>query len=191
MLETHLEGLEPLRPLTWTEVFGFWRENEAGNPDWQKHAIERGFASWEEWRATYVAPFHLTERTWRLYRVMDPLSAVPTFHGGPFRAWVEQFYGDAGTTPTFSVIAQRVAEKKNGRVEALLKDFPERTVVTGIETEQGIVIVEGTHRCAAIARAAAERRPIEMELLLALGSALPGPLPIVGGHRKGESPTRG
>lgn len=186
-----MQDLEFIRPLGWNEVFEFWRGNEAGNPDWVKVAQDRGFDSWEEWRRTYVAPFRLEEREWTLHRVTDPMVSVPKFHGGPFRGWIEKIYGDAGPTPTFEEVAKRPAAQENGRVLSLLESFPAETTITGVRTPQGIVVLEGTHRCAAIALAKAGGKTIRTDLTIALGSALPGDLPIVGGHRKGEPPARG
>ncbi len=186
----YIAGLKHIRPLTWKEVFEFWRENEERNPGWEEVAKDRGFASWEEWRRTYVPPFRLEEREWSLYRVTDPMRAVPKFRGGPFHSWIENIYGDAGSTPTFDVIAARLAGMKHGGVRKLTDSFPKETVITGVLTDDGIVVIEGTHRCAAIALAVAEGWMIETDLKIALGSKLPGPLPIVGGHRKGEPPEK-
>lgn len=190
-MATPTPGLEPLRSLTWPEVFGFWRENEAGNADWQRLARERGFDDWEDWRSSYVPPFRLTERAWTLHRVTNPAASVPAFRGGPFLGWIEHAYAEGERTPTFARIAERRQGIKNERVLSLLAAFPAKTILTGVRTDEGVVILEGMHRCAALAVAAAQGRPIETELTIALGSALPGRLPIVGGHRKGESPIRG
>lgn len=190
-IPSQIEGLEFMRLLSWEEVFEFWRNDEGNNPDWLAHAKERGFDSWEEWRGSYVAPFKLDARMWALYRVSDSMRSVPTFHGGPFRAWVEQIYGDAGISPTFDVIAERLSGQKNSRVLSLVEDFPKRTTIIGVLTENGVVVIEGTHRCAALALAAKEGKTIETDMTIALGSGLPGDLAIIGGHRKGESPTRG
>ncbi len=173
MEKPHLQGLSLIRPLEWTDVFAFWRENEEGNPAWIQHAKERGFPSWEAWRMTYVKQARLDEREWKLYRVNDPLVSVPRFLGGPFRGWIEGVYGDAGTTPPFARIAERLEIVGNKGVSSLLGAFPEKTTVSGIMTSGGVMIFEGMHRCSALAIAAARKSPIATELQIALGSALP------------------
>ena len=175
-----------IRDIAWEEVFEFWRENEGDDSKWGPHAKKRGFDSWEEWRSTYVSPLKLNDRKWTLCRVTDPILSVPSFCGGPFNGWIENVYGDAGNTPTFEIIAQKLDEMKHEGVRSLLDSFPNRTTVIGVMRGDDIVIVEGMHRCAAIALAAAEGITVETELQLALGSELPGELPIVGGQHKGE-----
>lgn len=196
-MRQHLQDFKLIRPLTWPEVFDFWEENEGRNPQWLKVARDHGFDSWKEWRGSYVAPAKLDQRNWNLYRVIRPPEMVPAFRGGPFRAWVEQIYSDAGFTPLFAEIAKRLVGQKNGRVEEIRASFsekPQRTIITGILTDPGIVIMEGMHRCAAIALAAADGTPMEIELLIALGGSLPGDAELlaskIGGHRKGESAVR-
>lgn len=189
MSNPHLADLDLVRPLSWPETFEFWRDSEGLDPRWLKNARERGFETWEEWRMAYARAFGLEKRDWNLYRVTDPSASVPRFHGGPFKGWIERTYGDAGPTPEFRVIAERLTDMQDGYVEKLMASFPPATTVIGVETELGIVIVEGTHRCCAIAKAAASGRAIATDFHLALGSRLPGLLPIIGKFRKGESPT--
>ncbi len=195
MEPSHLRGLELIKDLTWNDVFAFWRENEGSNPDWIALAKERGHASWEEWRMTYVKQARLDERAWKLYRVIDPAVSVPNFLGGPFRAWIERFYGDAGPTPRFAEVAERLKHIENTRVLSLLDAFPEKTTVCGIAREDSIMIFEGTHRCSALAMAVASGHPITTELQIALGSALPNDATmiaaIVEGYRKNAPPARG
>ena len=195
MEQSHLQGLEPIRPLEWADVFAFWRGNEEGNPDWVQHAKDRGFPSWEAWRMTYVKQARLDERAWNLYRVIDPLVSVPSFLGGPFRAWMEGIYGDSGATPPFAKIAERLKIVGNKGVSSLLETFPTKTTVSGIVVGNEIMIFEGMHRCSALAIAAAEKLPVTTELQITLGSALPGDdamiATIVEANRKSTPTTRG
>lgn len=181
-------GLSFVRDLTWEEAFDFWRMSEGEDSKWAKLARERGFSSWEEWRRTFAAKGRLDERQWKLYRIPNPLATVPNFRGGPFRAWVDNIYGDLGLTPTFAAIVPKLDDLKGGGARAILNSFPRQTTVIGVEYQGDVVIVEGMHRCSAIAIAAAERRPVETEFYLALGSELPGDLPALGGFRKDGTP---
>ncbi len=180
-MESYLQlGLQPLRPLTWKQTFEFWRESEGSNPEWLAVARERGYETWEAWRNAYVAPFKLDQRSWGLYRVVNPVLTVPRFRGGPFQGWVERFYhGQHRPTPTFGRIAEELFQQGNGRATSLKSSFPRQTTVIGVMTSAGVVIVEGMHRCSAIASTAADGTPIQTELSIALGSALPGDLDVI------------
>ena len=173
-MESHLQqGLTPIQPLTWEQTFAFWRESEGSNPEWLAVANERGYATWEEWRKAYVAPFKLDQRVWGLYRVDDPIRTVPQFRGGPFQGWVERFYHGC------SRIAEELFAQGNGRALSLKDTFPRQTTVIGVMTNDDVVIVEGMHRCSAIASAAADGTPIQTNLSIALGSKLPGDLDVI------------
>lgn len=182
MREASFVGLDYLRPLTFHDAFGFWRESEGSDPHWLGIARSRGFETWEAWRRTYLPPFRMEERSWWLYRVADPLRTVPRFRGGPFQGWIEQTYGDAGPTPEFAVIARRLTPVQQAYVARLKASFPASTTVIGVLTDDGIVIAEGTHRCCALAQAAAEGLAIGTDFRIALGGHLPGgvgPIPKI------------
>ncbi len=180
-MESYLQqGLTPIHPLSWDQAFAFWRESEGSNPEWLAVANARGYATWEEWRRAYIAPLKLDQRVWGLYRVDDPIRTVPQFRGGPFQGWVERFYhGRSRPTPTFSRIAEELFAQGNGRALSLKDAFPRRTTVLGVMTNDGVVIVEGMHRCSAIASAAADGTPIKTDFSIALGSKLPGDLDVI------------
>jgi hypothetical protein len=188
MRDVFVQGLETLRYMAWPEPFEFWRASEGSAPHWRGVARSRGFETWEDWRRGYVPHFRMEERRWTLYRVLDPLRTVPTFHGGPFQGWIEATYGDAGLSPTFDVIAGRLTEAQDAYVAKLKASFPGETTVIGVQTDDGIVIAEGTHRCCAIAQAAAEGLPIATDFRIALGSHLPGRLPMLPKVYKGVTP---
>lgn len=180
-------GLEFIKDLSWRDVFEIWRENEEGRENWKRVWKEKGFDSWEEWRMRYAESFKLPDRTWRLFRVREPLATVPKFCGGPFRAWVERFYGDS-SDPTFAELAKHEEIINHDGVRDIMNRFPEKTTVSAIETRSGITVVEGMHRCSAISLAASENHPVQTDFMLALGSEIPGDLPVVGKFRK-EDPS--
>lgn len=179
-MEPHLQGLEPIGPLTWEETFAFWRKSEGSSQEWLAVAKERGYGSWESWRLAYAPHFRLTERSWTLCRVTDPLRTVPErFHGAPFQGWIERTYGNAGLMPTFDIIGASLRAHGNGRVAAILDTFPTETTVLGLLADNGIVVFEGMHRCSALAMAAATGTPIDTDFKIALGSYLPGGIEVV------------
>lgn len=174
-----LDGLTVVEPLTWVQVFAVWRANEGDDSHWGPHARERGFPNWEAWRMTYALPLRLPERAWYMFRVADSLTSVPTFRGGPFGSWIRRFYaGDPH--PTFATLAQHPDIRTHGTVRALQRSFPLETAISGLLTDDGIVIVEGMHRCCAIALAAAEGTPLTTTLTIALADARNETLPAVG-----------
>lgn len=174
---------EYVKPLTWEDVFGFWRENEAASPAWEEHWRSRGFNSWEEWRQQYAGPFKCADRQWHLYRVVNPLESVPNFHGGPFRNWVEKYY-EGEKAPQFSKLAQTPYAQQHEPINNLLENFPEETKITGLVQNGEVIIIEGTHRCIAVARAAHEGKRIETTIYIAVADASGEDLPIVGGFQK-------
>jgi len=175
--------------MAWPEPFEFWRESEGSSPHWLGVARSRGFVTWEDWRREYFAPFRMEERRWTLYQVCDVLRTVPQWRGGPFQGWVENTYGDAGTSPVFRTIAERLTDAQRGYVDRLMKAFPEPTTVIGVLTDDGIVIAEGMHRCSAVAALSAHGGvELTTDFRIALGSYLPGRIPVIPKIFKGVTP---
>lgn len=172
-------GLTFLRDLTWPDVFEIWRENEEHLDHWKQLYTERGFSSWEDWRRPYAEAHGLSRKSWKLFRVEHPMITVQTFHGGPFRGWTERFY-EGAPAPDFHTLAQHPDIQTHTGIREIMERFPSSTTITGVQNDDGIVIVEGMHRCAALALAAAEKRDIKSEVYIALADFEPGHLSIVG-----------
>ncbi|MBI4457661.1 hypothetical protein HY633_01715 [Candidatus Uhrbacteria bacterium] len=161
------DGLRLIRRLEWPEVFEIWRVNEEHRDGWKTHYKERGFASWEDWRMSAAKAFGLPELSWNLYEIFSPSETVPTFHGGPFRSWIERFYGGL-VMPSFAELIANRELRAHGGVLAMIENFPENTVITGVLTDVGVVIAEGMHRCCAVTLAAASGRDIARGMRIAL-----------------------
>lgn len=174
------KGLEKIRDLTWEEVFYIWRKNEAGNPKWQEHWENRGFKSWEEWRMQYAGPWRCAERSWALYAIIDPEKTIPKFQGGPFKTWIERHYGGK-PKPTMVELAAREDMQTNQDNLNLLNNFPKETTLTGLIQDGEVVIIEGMHRCVAVALAAQQGRDLSTHITIALADASGENLPTVGG----------
>jgi hypothetical protein len=175
----NIPGLTLIRELSWNDVFEFWRENEEHRENWTKLWKERGFASWADWRKTYADGLGLPSKSWKLYRVDDASISIPDFHGGPFRGWTERFYNGA-SAPAFKEIVKHPDIRSHTGILDIKKHFPVPTTITGVQNDDGIVITEGMHRCAAIALAAADGQNIATELYIALSDKEPGHLPLIG-----------
>jgi len=145
--------LEKIKDLTWKDVFQVWRENEDfEGSHWIELWQSRGFKSWEEWRITYAKKLGLADLNWALYRILKPMDDVPEFCGGSFRSWVERFY-QGQENPSFSWLAKQPDIQAHQGIQKFITSFPENTTVSGILIKDKIVIVEGMHRCTAIALA--------------------------------------
>lgn len=182
MADPIFDKLTYVEDLTPDEVFEIWRANEERTEHWQPYWKEKGFSSWEEWRTPYRAAWNVDGRTWKLYEVVNPLQTVPQFRGGPYRSWKEQYYGGTAT-PRFSELAGSEALRALHEREGRITNFPARTTLTGIATEENIYIVEGMHRCASLAIAAAQGTPVTTKVLIALARDAETTIPEeVGGY---------
>lgn len=175
----NLPGLTYIRDLTWTEVFEIWRGNEEHLTKWEEIYKKRGFETWEAWRKNLIAPMELEQRTWKLYRIEHPGKTIAGFHGGPFRGWTERYYNGA-IAPTFDKIIQHPDIKTVHAFKDFIANFPSPTTVTGVQNDDGIVIIEGMHRSASVVMAEAQGKNLEPEILIALADYVPGHLPLVG-----------
>ncbi|MCK9361224.1 hypothetical protein M0Q28_03255 [Patescibacteria group bacterium] len=174
-----MEGLTFVRDLTWPEVFKIWRGNEEHLEKWKELYKKRGFETWEVWRRNLIAPMDLESRTWKLYRIETPGKTIANFHGGPFRGWTERYY-DGVAAPEFREIIKHPNIKTVFAFQDFIANFPSPTTVTGVQNDDGVVIIEGMHRSTSVVLAAAEGKDLEPEMYIALADYQPGHLPLVG-----------
>lgn len=165
--------------LSWREVFGIWRANEAHESHWIHHYRERGFPSWDAWREDYAAPLSCSSRMWEVYRIRNPILTVPRLLGGPIRSWRRHYYNGRDRV-TFGELANHPGIQAHTGLPKLLRAFPEATMVTGLLTDHGITIIEGMHRCTAIALAAQRRQKLRCLLTIAVADARGESLPLIG-----------
>lgn len=179
MLNLDSKKFKLIRPLAWADVFDIWRKNEAADPKWVEHYRGRGFNSWEEWRKTYTNPLGLAEKEWSLYEILDPMNTILDFRGGPFSTWIERYY-EGEELPSFQKIVNHSGIQENERIKHLAEDFPEETSLIGLHTNKGIIILEGMHRCCAVALAADRGRTVKSKIFIALAEFSQNSLPILG-----------
>ena len=67
----------------------------------------------------------------------------------------------------------------------MVADFPKETYIVGLQTEAGIVVIEGMHRCSALALAAESNARIDAKVFIAL-APYSGEIPEMG---RANSPT--
>ncbi len=182
----------------WAAVFAIMRATEKHQVHWKLHYTEKKYPSWEAWREATIGAILNLNPSWKLCSVPDPLDEVPTWYGGLFKAW-EMSYYRGQPTRTFSELTrfrigkveemefpQERAISEHPYVQQLIQSFPSPTTVVALRQADGrIIVVEGMHRCAAIAVAARDSkiRPLfETELFVAIGDIGDQPIPLLG-HR--------
>jgi hypothetical protein len=149
-IPSQYSSLEFIGPLKWAEIFATWREGEAHQESWKKHWEERGFSSWEEWRQNYAQPLNPEKLDWFLYTIKNPLYEFPLFYGVPSKGWIKKAYGGE-TTKQLQEIINLPVIKDNLKVLDIQKDFPQKTLFTGIIQDDKIILIEGMHRACALA----------------------------------------
>jgi len=160
-MELDKKQFEFIKSLTWDEVVGIWRNNEINEEHWKKYWESKSFKSWEEWRKKYLDGYAVLNRDWYLVKVRDPISSVPKFRGGNYKVWKDNFYEDL-EMPTFDKM------KENPAASEFLNNLPKETTIIALNTDIGIVVAEGMHRCTAITKAAKEGRQLDIDLYIAM-----------------------
>lgn len=163
-----INGLTFLSTITPDAAFETWRLNEADNPGWQQSALDHGYDSWEAWRRHRFELLGGNNPVWWRFRVDEPLKTVPGFFGGPSKTWIRLHY-DKQALVRFGDFATPEQFADNNKVSSLLRNFPAETEITGLLTSNGeIVIIEGTHRCTALAIAGKTAQTIDADVVIAL-----------------------
>jgi hypothetical protein len=176
--------LEFIKDLTWDEVFNIWKKNEGSRENWQEVAKKRGFNSWEEWRIEYAKVFRCQEAKWSFYKIKNPVRDVPTFFGGPFRTWIEKYYKEKESL-TFSQLIKIPELHEHKTVNDMTKNFPVSTELTGMVVDNEIFIIEGMHRCCALALMNEQKIAYDEPIFISLAESPGGKLPPTGHYQKG------
>jgi len=168
------------------EVFEYWRSNEINELHWVEYWKSKGFKSWEEWRRKYAQEFKLRDREWVFCRILDPVNNIPFFKGGPFSSWVKNFYHGL-PAPTFDwIVRENIIMESNDTVVSMARNFPSRSILTGLYTRDGVKIIEGMHRCCAVASMRRQGRELTGEVYICLALAYDEELSIKGGFTAGQ-----
>jgi hypothetical protein len=176
--------LKFIKDLSWVDVFDFWRKGEENIPRWIEHYKSSGYNSWDEWREHTLSNLPYKDLCWKLFEVDNPIQTVPNFFGGPFRAWKARYYG-GNNTVTFADLAKNEELQNSQIIREMISNFPDKTYLIGLEANKEIVIIEGMHRCCALAIAEQDKKPIQTKVFIALAE-FNGELPEMG---QANSPT--
>ena len=155
------------RPQPWVEILQAWQEDEE-RPNSRSVYMQNVGQDWLGWRNAIILPLHLDKLEWNLYTITDPAKTIPHFRGGPFTPWQELYYGDK-ETPTFEEIVTNSASDVQSRDKFRdILSSPEPLNLIGIIKDDDVYIVEGMHRCVAIALAACRNQPVNNEVRISL-----------------------
>ncbi|MFH1661534.1 MAG: hypothetical protein ABIA02_00325 [Candidatus Falkowbacteria bacterium] len=159
-----------IRECEWEEVFLEWYKSEGENSGWIQLAQERGVASWAEWRLKgYAKRFECAQAKWGFYEV-DP-AVILDWHGGPFRTWIEKYYGNQHTK-TFAELAEKTDVLDNPSVKAIMENYPKNSIVSALELNDGrIFVIEGMHRTCSLACMIKQGKPLPNKLIFAIGKS--------------------
>ncbi|MFH1711654.1 MAG: hypothetical protein ABH846_00250 [Patescibacteria group bacterium] len=157
------DQLKFIRKISWDEVFSDWRDREADNFGWEEHWKGRGYDSWEEWRALITDPLQPQNREWALYKILDPEQFIVQCYAGAFKGW-RQYIKDGVRKITFG----QLDAWSNPKVKMVYKSFPQETTIIGLRHENEVVIIEGMHRCTALAQAEKVHQKISGKVFIAL-----------------------
>jgi len=174
-------NIKLIRKCEWEEVFLLWYKNEGERDNWNQLARERGFASWADWRLNgYARRFECAQADWGLYEIANPAQTVSGWFGGPFRTWIDLYYGDK-TTKIFVDLVSDTTIINQSAVKSMTDDYPKESIISALELSDGrIVVIEGMHRSCALASMTKENKPAPDKLIFAIGKTKLTELPPVG-----------
>jgi hypothetical protein len=158
--------------LSWIEVFAKWEQDESKNPEWEKLYTQRGFPNWKTWRGRYAETIGLSGLTWGRYLLFNPLTNVPKFRCAPFMSWVQNAY-NGKMMPTFEEIAQTKFVQQQDGITKIMQTFHDETTIIAVQTSLGVVVIEGTRRSCALARAVNARPHLRTKVWVLLAQ-MPG-----------------
>ena len=163
--------------IEWNDIFAVWRAGESYQEGWKSHWLERGFDSWDAWRGNYVAPIFPENKNWKIYRIKN-LDEIREIYGTPSRGWIEKCY-DGEITKKIGDILEYPIIKNNDKIQAILKNFPYQTMLTGVINDGRIVLIEGMHRTCALAIMAENKIEHNGDVMIALAEH-EGEIPRIG-----------
>lgn len=133
--------------VVWNEVFAMWKAEE--EEIWRSVYTERGFASWEAWRQTYIDDLGLANVHWTYEVVAQPEREIPTWYIGGWRGW-KPYRPEGEEFSTFGTVAASPLLMSNEKVQAIVRDMrPLRFIL--LRCGGDIAVLNGTHRAAAAA----------------------------------------
>jgi len=163
------KNLEIQKKVKWEEVFDIWRKGEENLTHWKK-LLTQFDVTWFEWRSFFVEKLHCDNKEWAIYDIQNPLEVISQFRGGPFSSWKKKFYGRKNF-PSFEEIVKNRNMQNYLPVKRLAANFPDETTLIGYIVDGEVYILEGMHRCAALAMLFTKKMMITGKVFIALAKA--------------------
>lgn len=149
--------------ITWSEILKDWEADEVER--YRELYESRGFDSWREWRQSYIDDLRLNEREWTQEQLKHPYDVIPSFVIGGYPGW--HVYRPAENhLVMFADVARPVQEgemsfagserkdvRTNEGVMRFTRDLSDAIILV-LQSGDLRVVLDGTHRSAAIAVAA-------------------------------------
>ncbi len=159
--------LQNPRPQSWDDIVKAWQKDEE-KPNSKSVFMQSVQQDWLDWRNEIIVPLHLDQLEWTAFTIKEPARTVPRFRGGPFEPWQRLYYGDK-QTPTFEEIAANPVTDVQTRDKFVdILSSPEPIILVGIIKDNEVYVVEGMHRCVAIALAASRGQVIANSVQISL-----------------------
>lgn len=168
-----------IRKLRWEEVFLFWYNCEGLNPHWIKTAKKHGFASWAEWRLnSCINAFKCLEINWGLYEALDLQKEILQLFGAPYKTFMDRYCGGK-KIGKISNLAKCSEVKKNEIIKNMADNFLENETIICLEVGGRLYVIEGMHRCCALAIMINEGKKLPEKLKFAIGISPLKKLPVI------------
>ena len=137
---------------TWAEVFDEWEASEKGH--WEDVYTQRGFSDWKSWRMTYLNGLNIKETQWEDIVVENPQDYAKQLYVGGWNGWKQNRPDESPTT--FAQLVQPASDdtrtdvRTNTKVTNLIGTIHD-TAILVLKAGDLQVVLEGTHRVAALA----------------------------------------
>lgn len=159
-------NLEPIKPLTLSQVFDVWRDTEEPLEHWKNVWQAKGFKSWEDWRRTTHAPLFEKKLNWNLSKINEPTKSLPEWKGGMFHAWNKWFYNSfREKPPRLKNLLTHPGVHNHWYIRKIANNFPASTTLTVLKMPNSdIIVAEGMHRACAITMMAFDKKPLDTDV---------------------------
>lgn len=168
-----------IRSQKWSDVLKRWKQTESASEEFANIHKELGYNSWEDWRGKVIKPLHLSDLNWSLYKINKPVDTVPCFRGGPFISWIERYYPYDGLPTFLKIVSQTDTDiPERSKFSDILNNTTDMHVI-GVIKDGDIFIIEGMHRCTAVALAKIRGQELKFDVYMSLAESDLDEFPII------------
>lgn len=154
--------------LTPEEVFEIIRQADY-TEHWESAWKAKGYKNWEEWRRDHFKNILSLDLPWTYVEIREPLKEVPEWHGTLTPSWHKYFYGIfGGKPPKLKDLITHPGIANHWYIREMAKDFKDSVVVILKNKNGEIFLLDGMHRCNAIALIARDKGNFNAKLFAAM-----------------------